>query len=57
MAIISQSGPTRPASPAEQKKKTMDERQFQLAVNGAKQLKDAMRNPDSFKLSNALFLE
>jgi hypothetical protein len=57
MAVISQNSPTSPVSPAEQEKKARDERQFQLAVSGAKQLKNAMRNPDSFKVSNALFMD
>ncbi|MBZ5489744.1 MAG: hypothetical protein LAO76_02290 [Acidobacteriia bacterium] len=57
MAVISQNGPTRPVSSTEQEKKAKDERQFQLAVSGAKQLKNAMRNPDSFKVSNALFMD
>jgi hypothetical protein len=57
MAVIGQNGPTRPVSPTEQEKKARDERQFQLAVGGAKQLKNAMRNPDGFKVSNALFMD
>jgi hypothetical protein len=57
LAVVSQNHPTSPASPAEQQKKEKDERQFRLAVGAAKQLKDAMRNPDSFKLSNVLFMD
>ena len=57
IAIVSQNSSTNPVSHAEQEKKAKDERQFQFAVGGAKQLKEAMRNPDSFKLSNVLFMD
>jgi hypothetical protein len=57
MALVSKNSPTNPVSPSEQEKKTKDEQQFQRAVGRAKQLKSTMRNPDSFKLSNALFMD
>jgi hypothetical protein len=57
MAAVGPSNSSAPVSPAEQKQKAKDERQFQLAVAGAKQLMGAMRNPDSFKLSNVLFMD
>src|SRR6266852_58099 len=45
-----------PISSEEQKQKAKDEHQLQFAVAGAKQLMGAMRNTDSFKLSNALLM-
>jgi hypothetical protein len=57
LAVVNRSTKTGLTSPAEQEKRAKDERQFQLAVGAAKQLKNAMRNPDSFKLSNVLFMD
>jgi hypothetical protein len=57
MAAVGTNSPTGSVSPQEQQKKTKDEQQFQFAVSGAKKLMDAMRNPDSFKLSSALFMD
>lgn len=41
----------------ERQKKEKQEADFQRAVLAARQLKSAMRNPDSFKLSEALIME
>ena len=57
MAAAGPSSPTTPVSQAEQKKKAKEEAQFQAGAAGAKSLMDAMRNPDSFKLSSALFMD
>jgi hypothetical protein len=56
IAAVNPSNPTTPASAAEQQKKAQDEAQFQAGVEAAKRLMNAMRNPDSFKLSSALFM-
>lgn len=56
MAAVAPSNSPTPISPGEQKQKAQDDHQFQFAVAGAKQLMGAMRNPDSFKLSNALLM-
>jgi hypothetical protein len=57
LAVVNQSARTGPASPAALEKRAGDERQFQLAVGAAKQLKNAVPNHDSFKLSNVLFMD
>lgn len=61
-AMSSKFGPSTPApSPAEQNAKraadAIDEMKVERAVLGAKQLRDSMRNPDSFKLSQALIMD
>ena len=43
-------------SPAEQVAKQKEEAAFSRAVRGAKALHESMRNPDSFKLSQALLM-
>lgn len=43
-------------SPAQQAADQKDEAAFQRAVAGAKQLKQSMRNPDSFKLGETLIM-
>jgi hypothetical protein len=55
--IMAMIRPSVPVSQADQHQKAQEEHQFQLAVAGAKQVRDAMRNPDSFKLSSVLFTE
>lgn len=44
-------------SAAEQAMKQKDDAKFQFGVEGAKQLRDSMRNPDSFKMTKALIME
>jgi hypothetical protein len=48
---------TQPPSPAEQAEKQKKDARFYQAVLGAKQLRDSMRNPDSFKLSQVLMMD
>jgi hypothetical protein len=43
-------------SPAQQTAKNKAEAMFQRSVAGAKQLRSSMRNPDSFKLSEAIVM-
>jgi hypothetical protein len=43
-------------SPAQQASKLKEEAMFQRSVAGARQLRSSMRNPDSFKLSQALVM-
>jgi len=43
-------------SPAQQAANQKEEAAFQRAVQGAKQLRDSMRNPDSFKLGQTLVM-
>jgi hypothetical protein len=57
MAAVGPNNSTTPLSSTEEKQKAKEEHQFQLAVTGAKQLMEAMRNPASFKLSNALLMD
>jgi hypothetical protein len=45
--------PTQAEQNAKQAADSKEEMKFQLAILGAKQLKDSMRNPDSFKQSQA----
>ncbi len=56
MALVNPGSTATPTSPAQQQKKAKDDAQFQAGVGGAKRLMDAMRNPDSFKVSSALFM-
>ena len=56
-AISSSDHPTPVPSAAEQAAKQKEEAVFQRAVAGAKQLKKSMRNPDSFKLTEALEMD
>lgn len=44
-------------TPAQQAVNQKDEAAFQRAVAGAKQLKNSMRNPDSFTLSQTLLMD
>jgi hypothetical protein len=46
-----------PSSPVESVQKQKDEANWRRAVLGAKTLESAMRNPDSFKLSQALIMD
>lgn len=45
------------AAEAEKKKKAVEELHWQLAVLAARSLREAMRNPDSFKLVSAFFTD
>src|SRR5258705_3579545 len=56
-AIVTPEHPAPVLSAAEQAAKQKSEAAFQRAVAGAKQLKKSMRNPDSFKLSEALIMD
>jgi hypothetical protein len=56
-AMLSPTPSTPVVSPAQQVKNDKDEATFQRAVAGAKQLKNSMRNPDSFKLGETLIMD
>jgi len=50
--------PSTPAvTPAQAAAKQKDEAAFERAVAGAKQLRESMRNPDSFKLTQTLIMD
>lgn len=48
---------TKPPTPAEQKQQNKTAINVTLAAEGAKRLQKAMRNPDSFKLSQVLIMD
>jgi hypothetical protein len=49
--------PTQEQQDAKRAADAAEEMRFQRVVLGAKQLRDSMRNPDSFKLSEALMMK
>jgi hypothetical protein len=56
-AIMSPTPSTPVVSAAQQAANQKDEAAFQRAVAGAKQLRNAMRNPNSFKLGETLIMD
>jgi hypothetical protein len=63
VSISSNGNNSQPSSPTEKAASSaappspVEDLRFHLAVLGAKQLKDSMRNPDSFKLNDVLIMK